>query len=61
MANIIIDIDVTPKSAKILQVITGSNGDTFGDHPSTANPDTTGLAYFNFVNASFESVGGQRD
>jgi len=57
--RIIIDIDVTPKSAKILQVITGSNGDTFGDHPSTANPDTTGLAYFNFVNASFESVGGQ--
>lgn len=58
--RIVIDIDVTPTEAKVLAVVTGSNGQTFAlSNLATPDPDKTGLAYFNFTTAKFESIGGR--
>lgn len=60
--RIIIDIDITPTSTKVLRVVTGSEyGNTFGVHAHGFLPseEYTGLAYFNFVNGNFESIGGR--
>lgn len=58
--RIVIDIDVTPTEAKVLAVVTGSNGQTFAPgNLVTPDPDKTGLAYFNFTTAKFESIGGR--
>ena len=58
--RVIIDIDVTPSRAKVLRVVTGSQkGETFGELSIKADIEHTGLAYFNFVNGNFESIGAR--
>lgn len=56
--RVIIDIDITPTSAKVLRVVTGSDGETFDGPNTLSSIENTGLAYFNFVNGNFESIGG---
>lgn len=56
--RVIIDIDITPTSAKVLRVVTGSDGETFGAQNMLSSQENTGLAYFNFINGNFESIGG---
>lgn len=59
--RIVIDIDVSTNQPKILQVITGSDGQTYGAAvgATEVSEDDTGLAYFNFKNGNFESIGGR--
>lgn len=57
--RIMIEIDITPAEEKILQVVTGVNGETWTDGSTPTDPESTGLAYYNFVSNKFESMGAR--